>query len=107
MRNMHGKAWVKEVFENLRNLAICALIIAAGLFETGHPSGIAQWIELSFALGGGMIAIGVGLTLLNLIVGLSQLSKLAFPRSSMVLLCLIYIIVSLRLVVVMTAFRSS
>ena len=103
---MSGEEWVKEVFENLRNLAICALIIAAGLFEMGHPSGVAQWIELSF-LGWGMVAIGVGLTLLNLIMGLSQLSKLAFPRSSMALLCLIYIIASLRLVVVMTAFRSN
>ena len=91
---MHDKEWAKEIFENLRNLVICALIIAAGLFERGHPSGLIHWLEFNFALGWGMVAIGVGL------------SKLAFPKSSMVLLCLIYIIASLRLVVVMTAFRS-
>jgi len=103
---MRGEEWGKGVFENLRNLAICALIIAAGLFEMDHPSGIAQWTESRF-LGWGMVAIGVGLTLLNLIMGLSKLSKLAFPRSSMALLCLIYIIASLRLVVVITTYRST
>ena len=103
---MHNKDWVKEVFENLRNLVVCALIIAAGLFEMDHPSGLAQWIDVNVVLGWGMVAIGVGFTLLNLIVGLSHLSKLAFPRSSMLLLCLIYVIASLRLVTVMTAFRS-
>lgn len=103
---MQDKTWIKEVFENLRNLAICALIIAAGLFEMNHPSGVARLTSLSFALGWGMVAIGIGLTLLNLFVGLSQLSKLAFPRSSMLFLGLIYVIASLRFVVVMASFRS-
>jgi hypothetical protein len=53
-----------------------------------------------------MVAIGIGLTGLNLIVGLSQLSRLAFPKRSMVLLCVIYTVVSLRFVTVMTSFRS-
>lgn len=103
---MHDKEWIKELFENLRNLVVCALLIAAGLFEMEHPSGVAKWLELNVALGWGMVVIGVGLTLLNLVVGLSRLSKLAFPRSSMVLLCFIYVVVSVRLVMVLTAFRS-
>ena len=103
---MQDKTWTKEVFENLRNLTICALIIAAGLFEMDQPSGVAQMAKLRFASGWGMIAIGIGLTGLNLVVGLSQLSRLAFPKRSMVLLCFIYIVVSLRFVAVMTSFRS-
>lgn len=94
---MDGKRWIKEVFDNLRNLALCALIIASGLFEMDHPSGAVQKTDLSFALGWGMVAIGVCLTVLNLSAGLSQLSKLTFPKSSMMLLCIIYVVASLRL----------
>jgi hypothetical protein len=104
---MHDKEGVREIFENLRNLVVCAVIIAAGLFEMDHPSGLVRWIDWNIALGWGMVAIGVDFTLLNLVMGLSHLSKLAFPKSSMLLLCLIYVIASLRLVTVMTAFRSS
>lgn len=103
---MQDLEWVKEVFNNLRNLVVCALLIAAGLFEREHPSGAAAWIGFNLGVGWGMVAIGAALALLNLVSGLAQLSRLSFPRMSMALLCVVYVAISLRLITVLTGFRS-
>ena len=100
------KEAVEAVFENIRNLVMCALLIAAGLYEHDNASGFIGLLGVNHFLGWGLVAIGVVLTLANLAVGLSQLSKLAFPKLSMTLLFCVYVVTSVRLVVVLTAFRT-
>ncbi|MGY1520045.1 hypothetical protein [Luteimonas sp. A482] len=104
---MQESEWVNEVFSNLRNLVVCALLIAAGMFQSEHPSTLAVAMGLDLVVGWGMVTIGLLLTILNLLSGLSQLSKRPFPKTSMILLCLVYVALSLRLIAVLVAFRSN
>ncbi|MBS0342903.1 MAG: hypothetical protein JSS56_20510 [Proteobacteria bacterium] len=96
----------KAVFDHIRNLLMCALLIAAGVFEGQHRIGLYSDLNTSAFVGWGLIAIGVVLAVVNLLVGLSQLSKLAYHRFWMALVLFAYVMTSLRAVVVLTAFRS-
>lgn len=60
---MNYKDGIKALFENLRNLTVCALLIAAGLYENKNSSGIFGWLQIDVALGWGLVAIGVLLSL--------------------------------------------
>ncbi|MDM0022460.1 hypothetical protein [Variovorax saccharolyticus] len=109
MRNFHklyDKDMVRSVFDNIRNLIVCALIIAAGLYEHGNSSGLVGWLAVTNVAGWLLVAIGVVLTIANLVVGLAQLATLAWPKLSMTMLLCLYVLASVRLVVVMAAFRA-
>lgn len=93
----------KAVFDHIRNVLMCALLIAAGVFEGRERIGLIA--DFNF-VGWGLIFIGVVLALINLRVGLSQLSKLAYHRLWMALVLAAYVTASVRAVVVLTAFRS-
>jgi hypothetical protein len=97
---------IKSIFENLQNFMLCALLVAAGFFEHSNSTGLMGWIAVDKLLGGALIVAGFALAILNLRVGLSQLAKLPFRRTSMTLLSCVYVLGSARLIVVMTAFRS-
>ena len=96
----------KAVFDHIRNLLMCALLIAAGVFEGQQRIGLISDFNTSPFVGWGLIFIGVVLALINLRVGLSQLSKLAYHRLWMALVLAAYVVASVRAVVVLTAFRS-
>ena len=100
------KRLIKSIFENLKNLILCALLIAAGVFEHSNSTGLMGWMAVDRSLGTGLIAAGVALAILNLREGISQLAKLPFRRTSTTLLSFIYVLCSARLIMVMTAFRS-
>lgn len=102
-----NKELIKSIFENLKNLVLCALLIAAGLFEHENSTGFMGWIAMDRILGAGLIVFGFALALLNLREGISQLAKLPFRRISMTLLSCVYVLASARLIIVMTAFRSA
>lgn len=96
----------KAVFDHIRNLLMCALLIAAGNFEGQQRIGLISDLNGSPFVGWGLIAIGVALGLVNLLTGLSQLSRLAYHRLWMTLLLGAYVATSIRAMVVLTAFRA-
>ncbi|WP_213957956.1 MULTISPECIES: hypothetical protein [unclassified Variovorax] len=106
MSHSQKRRLIKSIFENVQNLILCALLIAAGLFENANSTGLMGWIAVDRTLGIGLILAGFALAVLNLRVGLLQLAKLPFRRISMTLLSCVYVLGSARLITVMTAFRS-
>ena len=103
-----NKELIKSIFENLKNLVLCALLIAAGLFEHTNSTGLLMdWVVMDRFLGAGLIVLGFALAVLNLREGISQLAKLPFRRISTALLSCIYVLGSARLIMVITAFRSA
>lgn len=96
----------KAVFDHIRNLLMCALLIAAGFFEGQQRIGWLSDLNTSPFVGWGLIAIGVALAVVNLLAGLSQLSRLAYHRLWMALLLGAYVVTSIRAIVVLTAFRA-
>jgi hypothetical protein len=75
LKDFLEKDRVKTIFDHLRNLFYCALIIAAGAYVHDHPPEWALRISAREVFGYPIIAIGVLLMLLNLADGIYKLSK--------------------------------
>jgi hypothetical protein len=71
-KNFLEKDRVKTIFDHLRNLFYCALIIAAGSYAYTNPPAWALRISASEIFGYPIIAIGVILMLLNLADGITN-----------------------------------
>jgi hypothetical protein len=75
LKDFFDKGRVKTIFDHLRNLFYCALIIAAGSYVHANPPEWALRISAREVFGYPIIAIGVLLMLLNLADGIYKLSK--------------------------------
>ena len=106
MNRYQSKKLLKSIFENLKNLMLCVLLIAGGIFEHSNSTALTGWVAIDRSLGSGLIVAGFFLAALNLREGLSQLARLPFRRTSTTLLSCVYALGSARLIMVMTAFRS-
>lgn len=96
----------KAVFDHVRNVLMCALLIAAGVFESQQRVGLISDVTAGEFVGWGLVSIGIVLALFNLLAGLSQLSKLPYHRLWMALVLVAYVLASVRGVVVLTVFRA-
>lgn len=105
LKDFFEKGRVKTIFDHLRNLFYCALIIAAGSYAHANPPEWALLISASAIFGYGIIAIGVLLMLLNLVDGIYKLSKLEHPVILSILITLFYLALAVRLVEIMIVFR--
>lgn len=95
-----------QVFDNIKNLLVCALLFAAGT-QTLHS---AQPFFLSvFAAniaGWGLIAVSAALMFLSVSDGLRRLAKLRYHVIFQIILCLIYLVVAFRVVEIVWRFRA-
>ena len=102
---VHDK--VKLIFDHMRNLLMCTLLLAAGHFQLKHPAGIFADSTLQRYLGYGVVGVAVALILLNLLDGMCQLNKLRHPVFLKICLIIVYVVVAIRVVVVTSSFRVS
>ncbi len=96
---------VKSIFDHLRNLFYCTLILAAGFFVNNKPP---DWIAgTSLAPVSGYVAIGTGILLILLVFsdGIYKLSKLKHPFILSFLLVAFYVLVTVRLTLILLEFR--
>lgn len=114
MRRFLTKFWsqldegiIKDVFDNLRNFLMCALLFAAGNDALYGDSRLLLGLFVSHLVGWGMICLAAALMLLNICDGLKKLSKLRYHVVFQVLVCLFYIIMAERIVELVWNFRSS
>ena len=105
LKDFFEKGRVKTIFDHLRNLFYCSLIIAAGSYVHANPPEWAQRISVSEVFGYPIIAVGVLLMLLNLADGIYKLSKLEHPVLLSMLTTLFYLVLAVRLVEIMIIFR--
>lgn len=114
MRRILKKFWsqldegvIKDVFDNLRNFLVCALLFAAGNNALYGESRLFLGLFVTHLAGWGMICLATILMLLNICDGLKKLSKLRYHVAFQVLVCLFYIIMAERIVELVWNFRSS
>jgi hypothetical protein len=105
LKDFFDKGRVKTIFDHLRNLFYCALIIAAGSYVHANPPEWALRISAREVFGYPIIAIGVLLMLLNLADGIYKLSKLEHPVLLSILITLFSLVLAVRLVEIMIIFR--
>ncbi|WP_353150119.1 hypothetical protein [Pollutimonas bauzanensis] len=97
---------VKLIFDHLRNLLMCTLLLAAGRFQLEHPVGVFVGSTFQSLLGYGVVGIALILIVLNLFDGMHQLNKLRHPDILKLGLIVAYVIIATRIVLVTTSFRS-
>ncbi|KAA0889950.1 hypothetical protein [Pusillimonas sp. ANT_WB101] len=102
---VHDK--IKLIFDHLRNLLMCTLLLAAGHFQLENPVGVFADSTLQRFLGYGVVGIALALIVLNLLDGMSQLNKLRHPFIFKLGLIIVYVVVAIRVVVVTSTFRAS
>ncbi|MCU1752688.1 hypothetical protein [Pseudomonas sp. 6D_7.1_Bac1] len=97
----------KEVFDNLRNLLMCTLLLAAGTDALRSPSSPIFHLFGYWIAGWGLIALAVALMLLNMCDGLRKLAKTRYHLSLQIVLCLLYVVLAFRIVEIVWSFRAS
>jgi hypothetical protein len=98
---------IKNVFDNLRNFLVCALLFGAGSNALYDDSRLFLGLIVSHLAGWGLICLAAFLMLLNICDGLKKLSRLRYHTALQILVCLFYIILAVRLVELVWNFRSS
>ncbi|WP_093426406.1 MULTISPECIES: hypothetical protein [unclassified Pseudomonas] len=96
----------KEVFDNLRNLLMCALLLAAGTDALRSGDSLFLGLFGSWLAGWGLITLAGALMLLNMCDGLRRLASLRYHLSLQLLLCLLYVAMALRVVEIVWNFRA-
>ena len=105
IRNFLNTGVIGLIFIYVRNLTLCALILAAGSYAiTNQPDWV---VNISVYKFWGYILIGIGilLTLLNLVDGLYKLFKLKFHILISIIVSISYVVISFRIVMMIWHFR--
>jgi len=95
-----------KVFDNVKNLLVCALLFAAGSNALHGNQEIFLGLWGSKLTGLGLITVSAVLMLLNVSDGLRRLAKLRYHRLLQVFFCLLYLIIAVRVVEIVWGFRA-
>ncbi|WP_349971402.1 hypothetical protein [Pseudomonas caspiana] len=95
-----------KVFDNVKNLLVCALLFAAGSNALNGNHQIFMGLWGSQMTGLGLIVVSAVLMLMNISDGLHRLAKLRYHVLLQVFFCLLYLIVAVRVVEIVWSFRA-
>ncbi|HDS1733765.1 MULTISPECIES: hypothetical protein [Pseudomonas] len=95
-----------KIFDNFKNLLVCALLFAAGTDALHGNQQIFLGLWASSMTGWGLIVVSALLFLLNVSDTLHRLAKLPYHIVLQVLLCLLYLILASRVVEIVWGFRA-
>ncbi|MBB2497510.1 hypothetical protein [Aquipseudomonas ullengensis] len=95
-----------KVFDNFKNLLVCALLFAAGTEALHGDHRLFMGLWVSNLTGWGLIIVSALLLLLNISDGLHRLAKLRYHRVLQVILCLLYLVLAVRVVEIVWSFRA-
>jgi hypothetical protein len=97
----------KEMFSHVEKMIVATLIISAGAHVSSNEPAIVLFGYLRHGLiGRGVELFGIILLLLNFLDGLYKLAKLDWHVAYQVAMSLCYIILSVRLIQLILAFRA-
>ena len=95
-----------KVFDNFKNLVVCALLFAAGSKALTGNREIFMSLWGSQLTGLGLIVVSAVLMLMNISDGLHRLAKLRYHVLLQVVFCLLYLIIAIRVVEMVWSFRA-
>ena len=93
------------VFDNIKNLLVCALLFAAGTDALQGDHQLFMGFVGSTLAGWGLIIVSAALLLLSISDALHRLSKLRHPVVLQVILFLLYLVLAVRVVEIVWSFR--
>jgi len=96
-----------KVFDNVKNLLVCALLFAAGSNALNGNQKVLMAMWGSQLTGVGLIAVSAVLMLLNVSDGLRRLAKLRYHRLLQAFFCLLYLLIAVRVVEIVWGFRAN
>ncbi len=105
IRNFLDKGVIGLIFNYIRNLALCALMLAAGSYAIANQPDWVVNIPADKYWGYILVGIGTLLTLLNLVDGLYKLFKLKFQILISIIVSISYVVFSFRIVMMIWHFR--
>jgi hypothetical protein len=95
-----------QIFDNLKNLLVCALLFAAGTDMLRGKHDPFMWILGPNMAGWGLIALSTMLLVLNVSDGIRRLAKLRYHLLLQLSLILVYAVIAERVVEIVWSFRS-
>lgn len=97
----------KEIFNHIQKMVVGTLIVSAGAHVEADEPLIALFGYLRHGLiGRGVILVGVVLLVLNFIDGFCKLAKLEWHLAIQTVMSVCYIVLSVRLIQLILAFRG-
>jgi len=95
-----------QVFDNVKNLLVCALLFAAGTNTLAGTRELFLGVMASSVAGWGLILVSALLMAVNISDGIHRLAKLRYHLVLQLLLFLVYVLVAARVVEIVWGFRS-
>ncbi|SDU82741.1 hypothetical protein SAMN05216202_0177 [Pseudomonas mucidolens] len=95
-----------KVFDNVKNLLVCALLFAAGTGALRGNYELFLGVLASNLAGWSLIIVSTLLMLLNISDGIRKLARLRYHLLLQILLFLIYALIAGRVVEIVWSFRS-
>ncbi|CAN7541400.1 MULTISPECIES: hypothetical protein [Pseudomonas] len=95
-----------QVFDNIKNLLVCALLFAAGTNALHSDQYLFMGFLTSSLAGWGLILLSAVLMLLNVSDGLRRLSRLPYHTAFQIILFLVYLVLAVRVVEIVWNFRA-
>ncbi|NBA97528.1 hypothetical protein [Pseudomonas sp. R5(2019)] len=95
-----------KVFDNVKNLLVCALLFAAGTSALRGEFPVFLGLLGAWVTGWALIVISAVLLLLNISDGLHRVAKLRYHRVLQVFLSVFYLVLALRVVEIVWNFRA-
>jgi hypothetical protein len=95
-----------QIFDNLKNLLVCALLFAAGTSTLGMRHELFLGVLVYDAAGWGLIVMSGLLLILNVSDGIRRLARLRYHVLIQALVCITYLIIAGRVVEMVWAFRA-
>ena len=96
-----------QIFDNVKNLVVCALLFAAGTEALRGTHDLFLGILASSMAGWGLIGISSVLLVLNVSDGIRRLAVLRDHVFFQLLLIVAYVVIAVRVVEIVWSFRSN
>jgi hypothetical protein len=95
-----------QVFDNVKNLLVCALLFAAGTNVLAGKHELFLAVLASSVAGWSLIVVSSLLMVLNVSDGIRRLARLRYHLVLQLLLILVYLLIAERVVEIVWGFRS-
>lgn len=95
-----------KVFDNVKNLLVCALLFAAGTNVLSSQHEVFMGLVGASFTGWVLIGVSALLMLLNISDGLHRLARVRHHRAVQTIFCVLYLILAFRMVEIVWDFRA-
>jgi hypothetical protein len=86
-----------DIFNNLRNLVTCTLILAAALAAPKHHESLHLFGSFEFYMGSSIAVVAIALAALNLYDGAYRIIRRGRHKSLVIVFVVVYVILSVRI----------